>query len=425
MRYIFAVLFLIMLLIVPWLMYHPEYSEPLFSMIGSAENDLASVIISHNPKTIDGIKADYKSVANANGPAANRKVEILLVPGHEPDFGGAEYADIKERDMTVELAQELQNLLDQNDRYEVFVTRDNKSWSPTFADYFKNYWKDISSWINGHKDEVAHLSNLGEFHPLAPTVLHNSVPLDVAMRLYGVSKWANENDVDIVIHIHFNDNPGHSKRSPGKYSGFAIYVPQGQYFNSSTTQSIAAAIFNRLHKYNAVSNLPIESAGIIQDQDLIAVGAYNSVDAASMLIEYGYIYEPQFNDPKLKNVAIKDLAFQTYLGLQDFFDVHNSTNIAGNFDTLVMPYSWKSPVVDRKTADSKDIFSLQTALVYDGEYPPKDQTLNECPRSGSLGSCTKTAISGFQKKNNIIGEEGTVGPKTMQLRNNLYGNRAI
>src|SRR3954465_1943136 len=33
-----------------------------------------------------------------------QKIRILIVPGHEPNFGGAEYRDLKERDMTLALA---------------------------------------------------------------------------------------------------------------------------------------------------------------------------------------------------------------------------------------------------------------------------------------------------------------------------------
>jgi hypothetical protein len=157
---------------------------------------------------------------------------------------------------------------------------------------------------------------------------------------------------------------------------------------------------------------------------LIAVGAYNSIDAASMLIEYGYIYEPQFNNPEIYDMAIKDLAFQTYLGLQDFFDDKHPANISGSLDTLVMPYVWTTPIVDGK-ANPKDIFSLQTAMVMDGVYPPTSRTLNDCPRTGNYGNCTKTAVELFQKKRGITGEYGMVGNKTINELNRLFSITTI
>lgn len=425
MRYILASVFAISVLAVPWLILNPNYANIVYSTIGSVENRLASAILSHAPKSVIEIKSKYFGIReNTTSFASDAKVKILLVPGHEPDFGGAEYGDLFERQMTVELAEQLKQFIGTNSRYEVFVSRDQGGWSPIFSNYFKTNWSEIVAWTRNNREETERLSRIGEFHPAVPSVIHNKAPQDVALRLYGINKWSNENDIDIIIHVHFNDNPGHPKNFPGKYSGFAIYIPQNQYLNSSTTNTVANSIFNRLQKFNPVSNFSGESGGIIETQDLIAVGAYNSVNAASMLIEYGYIYEPQFNNPELKDLAIKDLAFQTYLGLQDFFDDKNPASLSGAYDTLIMPYSWKSPIVNNKS-NSKDIYSLQTALLLDGHYPPPDKSMNDCPRSGNFGNCTKTAVELFQKKHNITGEYGMVGARTLEELNKNYSIKTI
>lgn len=425
MRYIFVSFFIISILAVPWLMLNPDYARIVYSVIGSVENKVASVILSRTPKTIIEIKSRYLGFGQEKVPTTSRsKVKILLVPGHEPSFGGAEYSNLFERDMNVELAEQLRQFIEANDRYEVFVSRNQDDWSPTFSNYFKNNWDDIVGWTKNNREETERLSRLGEFHPIVPSVIHNKAPQNVALRLYGISKWSNENDIDIIIHIHFNDNPGHSKNSPGKYSGFAIYIPQNQLLNSSTTHTVANSIFNRLQKFNPISNFGGESGGIIETQDLIAVGAYNSVDAASMLIEYGYIYEPQFNNSELKDLAIKDLAFQTYLGLQDFFDDKSPNSLSGAYDTLIMPYTWTSPIIDSKYS-SKDVYSLQTALAIDGHYPPPNKSKNDCPRTGGFGNCTKTAVELFQKKRGVTGEYGMVGTKTLEELNKIYSVKAI
>jgi N-acetylmuramoyl-L-alanine amidase len=425
MRHILISFFVIAILAVPWLMINPYYANIVYSNIGLVENQVASAILSHAPKSVIEIKSKYFGNGINTTPIVSRpKVKILLVPGHEPDFGGAEYSNLFERQMTVELAEQLAQFIGSNSRYEVFSSRNQNGWSPIFSNYFKNNWDEIVSWTKNNREETERLSRIGEFHPVTPSVIHNKAPQDVAWRLYGISKWSNENDIDIIIHIHFNDNPGHSKKSPGKYSGFAIYVPQNQYFNSSTTHTVASSIFNRLQKLNPVSNFSGESGGIIETQDLIAVGAYNSVNAASMLIEYGYIYEPQFNDPELKDLVIKDLAFQTYLGLQDFFDDKSPANLSGAYDSLIMPYTWNSPILDSKY-NSKDVYSLQTALVMDGEYPPNNKSMNDCPRTGSFGNCTKTAVESFQKKYGITGERGMVGTKTLEQLNKSYSVKTI
>ncbi len=425
MRHILVFLFLVAVLIVPWLTFNPQWAKIVFYYIGSAENELANVILTHSPKSISEIKSKYFAKEGMfNTPSPADKVKILIVPGHEPDYGGAEYADLFERDMTVDLAMQLKSFLSENNRYEVYITRDKKDWTSTFSNYFKKNWNDIIEWTKSHVEEINRLSRIGEFHPVISKVIHNVAPRDIAYRLYGISKWSNENDVDIIIHVHFNDHPGHAKTLPGDYSGFAIYVPQDQYYNSTTTQTVAKSIFNRLKKYNPVSNFPGEKSGIVETQDLIAVGAYNSIDAASMLIEYGYIYEPQFNNKEIYDLAIKDLAFQTYLGLQDFFDDHSPNNIATNGDSLLLPHTWNTSIVDKKY-NPKDVYSLQTALMTDGMYPPSNRSLNDCPRSGNFGNCTKSAVEIFQKRSGIKGEGGMVGQKTIEELNKRYSVQVI
>ncbi len=423
MRYILVSLFLIMVLVVPWLILNPQQAHIVYTIIGNAEKNVASAILTHSPKSVIEIKSKYladKSWLNRS----KEKVKVLIVPGHEPDYGGAEYSNLFERDMVVDLAKELERYFSTNDSYQVFVARDKNDWSPIFSNYFKNNWDQIISWTKINQDEVKRLERIGEFHPVIPSVIHNKAPKDIAYRLYGMSKWSNENDIDIIIHVHFNDHPGHSKTSPGKYTGFAIYIPQQQYFNSTSTQQVAGAIFNRLKKYNPVSDFPGERAGIVETQDLIAVGAYNSLNAPSLLIEYGYIYEQQFNNPDLYSVAIKDLAFQTYLGLQDFFDDKKPDNIEGLSDTLLIPYTWRAQILDNKY-NSKDVYSLQTALVNEGLYPPQDKSLNDCPRTGNFGNCTKKAVELFQKKRGVMGEYGMVGNKTLEELNRAYSVKVI
>src|SRR4051812_30263274 len=61
------------------------------------------------------------------------KVRILIVPGHEPDFGGAEYQGVYEREITVETADQLADYLKQNSRFEVIIARSNTEWNDDLA----------------------------------------------------------------------------------------------------------------------------------------------------------------------------------------------------------------------------------------------------------------------------------------------------
>ncbi|MEI8249162.1 MAG: N-acetylmuramoyl-L-alanine amidase, partial [Candidatus Taylorbacteria bacterium] len=366
-----------------------------------------------NPKSVTDIQTKYTDEI-----ATTTKVRVLIVPGHEPDYGGAEFGTTKERELTVMLADDLNGFLQDNSHYTPIETRSYHAWNPEFQSYFTNSWNDIIAWEKASMRENAQLISVGTVKKPISKVYHNKAPLDVAHRLFGITKWANEHDIDITVHIHFNDSPDHTGSGAGTHSGFAIYVPVEQYANSTTTKAVAESIYKRLRKYNPVSDLPGESTGIVEEPDLIAIGADNTANSASLLIEYGYIYEKQFTDPVIRDMAIRDLAYQTYLGIEDFFGGHADLFSSG-YDTLMVPHEWKS-IMGKNKGSADEVFALQTALLLDGTYPPQDKSKNECPRSGSFGPCTQTALRSFQKKYDISGEQGVVGPQTVEVLNKLY-----
>ncbi|MBU6141527.1 N-acetylmuramoyl-L-alanine amidase [Patescibacteria group bacterium] len=348
-------------------------------------------------------------------PVFTQKPRILIIPGHEPDYGGAQFGSLNERDMTAELGVDLQQFLDQDPNYQAFITRSDTAWNPTFANYFTTDWNAIVAWEAAARKNGTMLAALKDSP--TPAIQHNAAEADVALRLYGVTKWADENNIDLMIHIHFNDYPGHPDGVPGEYSGVVIYTPAAQYDNSSSTQPIAQAMLRRLALYNPIDDLPIESTGIVQDPELIAIGANNTAKPASMLIEYNYIYEPQFVNSAVRSVALKDLAYQTYLGLQDFYtNAQNVSALTNYFPANV--YRWTTPVSDN-SGDPNDVYALQTALIMDGDFPPAPLTGYDCPHSGFFGTCTQNAVQALQAKYGITGEDAS-GPHTFALLQKIY-----
>ena len=420
MRHYIAVSIAISIFAVPWLAgIFPEQAGYIIAGIRDLGNQLAAVV-THNPRTIAQLQSKY-AVDAENGKS---KIRVLVAPGHEPNYGGAEYGNLKEREMDVQLANELARFLGNNSKYEAMVPRTDDSWNPIFSSYFKNSWDGIIAWQKDYKEEsVRRISASGASEPVRK-VIHNNVPADVAYRLYGITKWSNENAIDIAIHVHFNDYPGHPWKVPGEYSGFAIYTPATQYTNSTTTRAVSQAVFNRLKKYNAVSDFPGESSGIVDEHDLIAIGANDTADAASLLIEYGYIYEPQFTDPDARDMAIRDLAYQTYLGLEDFFNQGKTTLAVSAYDTLILPYTWHMTTLYDTATSVGGVYALQTALIVDGVYPPGNRSKNDCPRTGRIGPCTKAAIESFQRKYGLD-STGSVGPRTVEKLNGLYSVKTI
>ncbi len=333
------------------------------------------------------------------------KVKILVMPGHEPAFGGAEYRTIKERDIAVEIANKLAADLRQNPRFEVVVARDTTAWNPELQSYFDSNWKAIQKFVKDQKKAMQKLLKKGTVEERDFAVEHNAAPTDVAYRLYGINKWGNDTGVDIAIHVHLNDNLGHGLTAPGQHSGFAIYVPDQEYGNSSGSTALGNSIASELNHWNATSTLAIENYGVVPDQELIALGSYNTAHFASVLIEYAYIYESKITYPEARGAVEDDFAYQTYRGLQDFFNAP----VAGD-DTLALPFAW---TVGPMTvgSSSPQVYALQVALHKLGFYPPADQLLIGCPVSGYVGDCTIAALKNFQKGKGLE-QTGAIGPKT-------------
>ncbi|MDO8482207.1 MAG: N-acetylmuramoyl-L-alanine amidase [bacterium] len=350
-----------------------------------------------------------------------RKLRILVVPGHDNEFVGTNYKGVTEADMTLPLGKELARLLSEEDKFDVILSRDDNGYMPELAYYFREQKEEILEFVASKKKIMKNLEAAGKVSLMTDGVYHNDAPSPVVVRLYGINKWANENDVDLVVHVHFNDYPRRKRASPGTYSGFSIYVPEQQFSNARSSKDIADAVSKQLQTYYPPSNMPKEGngVGVVEDQELIAIGAFNTLDPAALLIEYGYIYEPQFLNPTIRSKVIEDLAIQTYIGIHNFFGV-SLPKLAGKYNTALLPHTFQD-VLAAGVKNNLSVLSLQAALVLEGVYPPDEFDDHACPLAGTYGPCTKKSIADFQKKYNILGESGKLGAKTIQKLNELYG----
>lgn len=357
--------------------------------------------------TPDGLKSLGAAAATDPGVV---KVRVFVMPGHEPGYGGAEYRSIKERDMVVDIASELRRFLEDDGSYEVVMGRDANGWNPALKAYLDSNVGAIELWRADQARIMKQLVEEGAIEVVEEGVPHAAAPKEVANRLYGINKWIGENDFDLAIHVHINDYGSRRHNRPGQFSGYAIYVPESQYSNSAAARMVAESVSARLDDFLPQSNAKREVGGVVEDQELVAVGRYNTADVPSILVEYGYIYEPQFQEPSVRTLALREYAYQTYLGLRDFFTTVESDQ-ANKADALVLPYSWTGDM--RAGSDySADAFALQAALLVEGFYPASGKTLTDCPLSGVFGPCTAKALAAFQADRGIEGEEGFAGGRT-------------
>ncbi len=374
-------------------------------------NDLAATFFVDS-STEQTLKTSFEE-AKSN----EKKLKILIVPGHDDAYSGTEFRGIREADLTVRLAERLVRLLKIHPRFDVYVSRSAAGYNPDITEFLEKNKGDIQTFVKNQKALTQEYIALGKIESRV-IVDHPVAPSKMAGILYGINKWANDRGIDVIIHVHFNDYPRKNQNVPGLYSGFSIYVPERQYSNAKGSRALAQTIFQRLSQFYPTSDLPKEDIGIVEDQELIGVGAYNTLDGASLLIEYGYIYEPILRDGIIREAAFSDLALQTYLGIMDFFEEKEIAEDATAV-TYFLPYDWKNDLF--RDAKGTDIAALQAALIQEDTYPPDGNSKNECPITGRFGSCTEQAVKNFQKKYSIEPASGYVGEKTRAKLNELYG----
>ncbi len=361
--------------------------KDIFSIAGI--NQTANIADS-GPVNLDDLQNRYDRFSDGRNHVANR-IKVLIVPGHDDVHHGADFNDLKEVDLNRELAKNLYQYLLKDKNFRVFLAADENGFNEKITSYLEDEKNEIEKFKNFKKQVTQELIDSGEIQ-IEQYVAHNSAPEEVVNVLYGINRYANEEDFDIVIHVHFNDYPRKNKKEAGEHSGISIYVPASQFLNGSASKEMAESIFERLTKVFSPSTHPVEQAGVIQDSELIAVGAFNSVDSVALLIEYGYVYEPQFVDPVLRSVALKELAYQTYFGLKNFFDGEFETEK----ETALFPYFW-SRDFNGKEKDNIDVFALQMFLRLNELYPPENN-FKDCPINGSFGECTIQAVKSLQEK---------------------------
>ncbi|MBI5139853.1 MAG: N-acetylmuramoyl-L-alanine amidase [Candidatus Vogelbacteria bacterium] len=259
---------------------------------------------------------------------ASSTLKLLIVPGHEKDTGGTEYKDLRERDIVLALSKYLSLEFQKDTHIKTFVTRDGSGdFVPWLSDYVTRNKEAIKIFRTTAAVTAKYGVISGQFERNV-VVEHNNASSISSLFLHGINKYANDNNINLVLHLHFNDYPGRKYNKPGIYKGFAIYMPESQLPNANASRELALAIASRLKEVEPPSNYPKERPGLIEDQDLIAMGPNGTRDGVSLLVEYSYIYEKQLTDPNLRDKTLRDLAHATYLGVEDYFNNSDTLSVA-------------------------------------------------------------------------------------------------
>lgn len=246
---------------------------------------------------------------------------ILIMPGHDTDTGGAKYRDLYERDLVVMIANKIADLFKNDPEFRVIVARNHEQWDLVLADYFKNQEQEIIDFKNQKQAEDNLLMSSGEKVVVPDKAFHSSVDKKTAIQLYGVNKWSDENGVDVVLHLHFNDSERPNMNLPGTFQGFTIFIPEKQLINASTSRLVAENIYEELDKILIPEIINNQKDSLIEDQSLIALGAAGTLTKPAMLIEYGYIYEKPLRAEPERDAFIDLLAEYTAAGIKKYVKI--------------------------------------------------------------------------------------------------------
>jgi len=248
-------------------------------------------------------------------------LKVLIVPGHDDEFSGAKFRKEREADMTLSVAKQLANFLGQDPQLIVVVARDGGGYIPSLHNYFESQTLVVNEFIKSHSVQMK--KDIASGNIIIPKqVPHGNASKIPLYRLYAINKWATEQDFDMVIHIHFNDEGSRYLTSPGKFSGYAVYVPDSNLLGAPASKELGTAIAKHLKRDFNLSNMSYEhnrsdEHGVVSDIKLIALGANKTIAIPRVLIEYSYIYEPIVSLKKFP-LTSDIMAAATDYGIHDF-----------------------------------------------------------------------------------------------------------
>lgn len=359
-------------------------------------------------------RAEEKSVPNSLRYQAGETIKILIIPGHDNKYSGAYFNGVSEQAINLQLANKIKEELTKDPQLSVTVTRNENGYIPEIQEYFDEEEKEINRFIKNHKESTKKAISENEIDP-GQQVPHADALPTVAYQLYGVNKWADEEDYDIIINIHFNDDTGHKPGVQGDYYGFTVYVPDENLPNHDDAVIIGEAIGARMKQTFPTSTMPLEATkddenGVIPDFNLIALGSNRTLEIPSVLVEYSYIYEPQIR-PEVFDLSTLVMARATTRGIYDYLN--------GKQDLKNLIYTWGKDPILMGAKLSYDVMALQYGLREIGFYPPK--LMADCPFTGNFGPCTLQAVKDFQKAHNLK-PDGVVGAKTKEILNSIFSS---
>lgn len=253
----------------------------------------------------------------------NNKIKILIDPGHNAATKGSVGWLGYEYYMTLRLAKQLTGILDEDTRFEYFLSRDGDYYSSAIKEYMTNNYQKLLGIYETKIRKDSKLENLTRYQTI---------------ELYAIRNYAIDNNYDLLLSLHFDYMPYTNRRA--KTEGFHVIVsPYNGEFNVS--MQIANRISQRMQENYKISPtialdryIP-QSVWNFYDRDnllkegisirsLIVLGdefefEYNKKtfkkDIPSVMVEAGFIHDWKLGG----NKALKEISQKIYEALKDIY----------------------------------------------------------------------------------------------------------
>src|SRR3989344_2475822 len=215
------------------------------SFFTEARTQLASLFFA-NDLTVADISAKYQ----------RKQLTVLIVPGHDAIDGGASYKGVYEAEYTAKIGQYLYEYLENDPNIDAILVRNKNGYTKEFADYFSREEGEIRAFTSRAVGYFNSLKETNQVEKPAAPFTHVRANTRVTKILYGLNRWANDHDVDIVLHIHLNDYP--RKSGEVRYEGYSLYIPDASLPNHTPSKAIAEALSGTFSRFWTKSNLRLE-----------------------------------------------------------------------------------------------------------------------------------------------------------------------
>lgn len=229
------------------------------------------------------------------------KPTIVIDPGHQPWTKSDSWYESGEAQANIKFARSLESIIKQQNKYDVFLTLNEKEYDPLLVDFEKKYRKEIKEIRVDYTGGKGQDLNSGYYYQM----LH--------VRALFFQPEFKTKKADLFVSVHHNE-PGNS--SLKKMHGFCIYYSNENKY-AKESKELAKTIKDALVKaeYEKSTNGSEKEGMLARDFTVVHHG---NKAVPSVLMELGYISNKQDKEDANNDEKVAKKAKVIYDAIDDF-----------------------------------------------------------------------------------------------------------